>query len=214
MSNNVFLFDWDGCLADTLPIWFQALRKGVDDFQIQATDSDIIAGLHDWTVFLDKELHNIEHFAKVVYDHVVSCVHDVKLNEGALHLLENCIDMGCHLAIVTSSHSQKVIPVLEKYGVKDRFKVIVGKEHVTNLKPHAEPLQLALSKLGASSDQAWMIGDSAADVLGGKAAGTGTIWYSSDSNKRFYPHLSEQSLKPDITVEHLCDIPDMILAEA
>ena len=24
-----FLFDWDGCLVDTLPIWFEGMREGL-----------------------------------------------------------------------------------------------------------------------------------------------------------------------------------------
>ena len=45
-------------------------------------------------------------------------------------------------------------------------------DDVQNEKPHPEPVQLALSKLGSDPHEAVMVGDNYHDILSGQAAGT------------------------------------------
>ena len=51
------------------------------------------------------------------------------------------------------------------------FKVLIGRESVTNPKPHPEPILKALHHLGANPKQTWMIGDTILDLISAKEAG-------------------------------------------
>jgi len=210
MRDQYFLFDWDGCLANTLPLWVDAFHNALGHFDITAPDHQVKSGLHDWRVFSSLGIANLEHFAEHVYAHIVHQLHQVELNDGASQLLNLCKDWGSKVAIVTSSQKRKVLPVLEQNGLQNLFDVIVAQDDVKHLKPNPEPLHTALDALGGTPSQAWMIGDASVDIDAGKAAGTGTIWYNPESNRSFHPTLNEEALAPDISVEHLGQIANVV----
>ena len=60
---------------------------------------------------------------------------------------------------------------LAETGITDFFTVTIGFEHVTRRKPHPEAVNLALAMLGVKPGKALMVGDSAADIQAGQAAG-------------------------------------------
>jgi pyrophosphatase PpaX len=52
---------------------------------------------------------------------------------------------------------------------------VVAFEDVVNVKPHPEPVYKALKFLGVGPENTVMAGDSDADILAGKNAGTSTV---------------------------------------
>jgi beta-phosphoglucomutase-like phosphatase (HAD superfamily) len=61
-----FLFDWDGCLVDTLPIWFEGMREGLAHFNIDASDNIIKNGFQGWDVFPKLGVSDMEIFISQV----------------------------------------------------------------------------------------------------------------------------------------------------
>jgi beta-phosphoglucomutase len=73
------------------------------------------------------------------------------------------------LAVVSSSSSSEIEPLLVAGGVREHFDTIVGGGDVTRQKPAPEPYLLAASRLGV--DTALVLEDSAAGIASGRAAG-------------------------------------------
>jgi phosphoglycolate phosphatase-like HAD superfamily hydrolase len=67
------------------------------------------------------------------------------------------------------------VPLLEKMKLKPAPKTIVCPDHVTQTKPHPEPLLLNCKHLNCQPQQAVYIGDHLRDIQAGNSAGMHTI---------------------------------------
>ena len=76
------------------------------------------------------------------------------------------------LAVVTNKPLMFTLPLLEKMGMAEFFKVVVGGDSTAEKKPHPEPILFACRQLGVAPEQNLHIGDSANDVLAARAAGS------------------------------------------
>jgi pyrophosphatase PpaX len=80
------------------------------------------------------------------------------------------------LAIATSWRMVEMNKLFEATGIDPLlFDEVVCHDHVTNLKPHPEPVELIVKKLGVPATECVMIGDTVSDVQCGKSAGAKTI---------------------------------------
>ena len=62
---------------------------------------------------------------------------------------------------------------LEEHGLLNAVDVIVGRDTVTNSKPHPEPLLETISELSSTPERTVFVGDSARDEQTAERAGTG-----------------------------------------
>jgi phosphoglycolate phosphatase len=79
------------------------------------------------------------------------------------------------VAIVTSRKTDGAMHILTGLGLSSHVDLVVGIDDVVTPKPAAEPVRLALRRLGVSSEHAVMIGDTPDDVLAAKNAGVMSI---------------------------------------
>lgn len=87
--------------------------------------------------------------------------------KDAVDLASSIADVG----VVTTKTSKFSEILLENLGVLNFIKVVVGRDDVLNPKPNAEPVNLALEKLGKDKRNAFMIGDTQMDLMAAKNAG-------------------------------------------
>lgn len=73
------------------------------------------------------------------------------------------------MAVVSSSGSTEIEPLLESAGLRGYFETVVGGDHVRHHKPDPEPYLLAASRLGAHAPL--VLEDSQAGIASGRAAG-------------------------------------------
>lgn len=69
---------------------------------------------------------------------------------------------GFPIGVVTNAPSAYAQPVLQRFGIP--YDVLIAWHDTTEHKPHPEPLQLALSRLGVEPGDAFYVGDARADV--------------------------------------------------
>ena len=79
------------------------------------------------------------------------------------------------LAIVTSKSADTTAMAFRAVGLREYFDAVVTAGDTSAHKPSAEPLLLALERLGAPADRAVYVGDAPVDVAAGKAAGVATV---------------------------------------
>ena len=79
------------------------------------------------------------------------------------------------LGIVTTKTGLYSQELLEHFNLMHHFEVLIGREHVENPKPHAEPILKAMNILTCKADECWMIGDTRLDLGSAKNAGVKSI---------------------------------------
>jgi len=79
------------------------------------------------------------------------------------------------LAIVTTKTGKYSKILMEHFDLMKYFEVLIGREHVKNPKPDAEPILKALEKLDIDGKEIWMLGDTKLDLISAKNAGVNSI---------------------------------------
>ena len=72
--------------------------------------------------------------------------------------------------IVTNKPEKYSIRLLEQLELSSRCSVLICPDHVSNTKPHPEPILLALERLGCGSERAVYLGDHIRDIQAAKNA--------------------------------------------
>lgn len=205
---ETLIFDLDGTLADTLPLIYEAFNDAFEPVTGTLLAPEEIRGL-----FGPPDNYVIRNVlgpreAPAGIDRYVDTYrrrhHElVELYEGMADLLTDLRDLGVCLAVVTGKSRSTALMTLDLLGVLDRFEVIYAGDDVERQKPDPMALHLALRDL-AHDDPATaaMIGDSAADVIAGKAVGVATIgvlWGSPD-------HADLLAAGPDVVCGTMADL--------
>ena len=179
--NTVILFDLDGTLIDSTEAILESFHHalGVHRYGAEVTDSMITSQIgHPLDVMFagvgipDKLVEAHVNSYKLYYREI-SCLKTVLL-PNAREAIEEAAKIAT-LGIVTTKTGQYSRELMEHFGVMDYFKVLIGREHVENPKPHPEPVLKALEMLQGAKASTWMIGDTRLDIEASKRAGIESV---------------------------------------
>ncbi len=191
------IFDFDGTIADTLPLIYEAfdaalrpvLGKRLSDAEIRALfgppDNHIIRSLvaepeADAAFQRYVDLYEREHTRWVAsFPGIDEVIHAAK-------------QQGVRLGVVTGKSRQTALFSLDRLGLLDEFGAVYAGDDVAKQKPDPEAVFKILADLGhRPGDRGVFIGDSAADVLAGRAAGLrtiGVLWGNPDRAEMLAEH--------------------------
>ena len=105
------------------------------------------------------------------------------------------------LGIVTTKTGKYSQVLMEHFGLMDYFKVLIGREHVENPKPHEEPILKALESFDVENhNNIWMIGDTEMDLIAAKNAKINSVgvtcgYGTADALKVHTEHICKNSLE-------------------
>lgn len=205
---NTILFDLDGTLLDTNELNFQSYIHTFERFFPGEYTRETVVPFYGETLqvtfskvakdqaMTDEMLKTYRNFNIDKHDEMAVAFDDV---EEVLEILHNA---GYKMAIVTSKKKDFAMRGLKIIGIDKYFDEVVSYDCVKNPKPDAEPIHLALAKLGKTSDEAVMIGDNHQDIVSGKNAGTKTIcvgWTIHEKAKM-------EKYNPDYFIEKMFDL--------
>jgi phosphoglycolate phosphatase len=94
-----------------------------------------------------------------------------RIYPGVLEGLRTLRDANVLLGCVTNKAARFTEPLLEQLGLAGYFEVVVSGDTVARAKPDPMPFAHACDRLGVRPEETAVIGDSANDVVAGKAAG-------------------------------------------
>ncbi|MFD1779073.1 HAD family hydrolase [Fredinandcohnia salidurans] len=177
---KAIIFDFDGTLADTLPVCFYAFQSVFKEFDnIEVTPEEIKAMFGPAeTGIIRENLMDSNHdkaielyYEKYSEKHRELVVENQEINDLLLLLKRKDYKLG----IVTGKASRSLLISLDCLNMNDIFDVIITGDDVTIPKPHPEGVNKALAQLNIKNTEAILLGDSDADILAGKEANVHTI---------------------------------------
>ena len=119
----------------------------------------------------DVERYRVEYRAR--YETVA--IPATRLYRGARTALRDFHAAGLLQATVTGKRAADCERILRGLGIKQDIDVYLGGDSAPRPKPAPDLAQYAMSRLGVSPEESVVIGDSAADLAMGRAAGAHTI---------------------------------------
>jgi pyrophosphatase PpaX len=194
------LYDFDGTLADSTELIMRCYRHTMtahlgecppDEAWLRGFGTPLEVQLARFARSADEAAAMLDTYRD--YQHTI---HDDLLRPfpGAAETVRELERRGVGLAIVTSKHRRATLRGMDLCGITDHFPVIVTPEDVENAKPHPEPVEIALERLGGvAPEEALFVGDSPHDIAAGRAAGTWTaaaLWgpFPREALERERPH--------------------------
>lgn len=174
------LWDFDGTLADTEPLWISAEYELVESLGGSWDDhhAEQLVG----NALLDSGAYIVGVLGRddlspawVVHQLLQRVVHAITTQPipwrpGALDLLRSFSDAGVPCALVSASYRVLLEAALSQLP-PDTFRASVAGDEVTQGKPHPEPYQTACRKLGVHPRECVVIEDSGTGARSGNAAG-------------------------------------------
>ena len=208
MSTTSVIFDLDGTLGDTLPLIYRAFNAALEpEYGRTLTGAEIRklfgppdnhilrrllpgeAGEAAFQRYLDVYLRDHAEFARAF--------------DGIGEVIDRAKAAGYRIGVVTGKSRQTALFSLEAFGLLDDVAVVYGGDDVEKQKPDPEAVVKILHDLGhKSGDPGFFVGDSAADVVAGRAAGLQTIgvtWGSPDHDELF-------ASDPDVVVNTIDEL--------
>lgn len=171
------LFDLDGTLIDSLRLILDSYHHTLAQHGFPArTDAEWLRGvgtpltaqLAEWrdgmgtieALIATYREYNLKHHDRMVtvYPGVLDAVREIKA-------------AGLQTGLVTSKNRLGALRGLKLVGLEALMDVLVCADEVTNPKPHPEPVQKAVTLLGADPAATVYVGDSIHDMLSGRQAG-------------------------------------------
>lgn len=181
MSIKTALFDFDGVVVDTEPIydifWNEAGKRyglGIDNFAavIKGTTLPYIMDKY----FSDRS----EEFRKMVVKESTEYESTMPLPAmpGSMEFLHMLKDKGVQIGLVTSSDDTKVARAFKLHHLENMFDTVVTADRITRGKPDPMCYLLAANDLGVSPADCLVFEDSFAGIQAGTDAGMRVIGLS------------------------------------
>jgi pyrophosphatase PpaX len=211
---KAIIFDFDGTLADTLPVCFYAFQsvfKEFDDIEVTSDEIKSMFGPSETGIIKENLKNSNWDEAIDIYYQKYSEKHAelVMANEEVDDLLQLLKEQGYKLGIVTGKARKSLAISLDHLNMKERFDVIITGDDVSIPKPHPEGLNQALALLNVTRDEALFIGDSDADIKAGKQANVRTV------GVQWLPNYQTQdfSIQPDQTFNRVGEFIESLAGE-
>jgi HAD superfamily hydrolase (TIGR01509 family) len=181
---KALIFDMDGVIVDSEPLWRIAEREVFAGVGLELTEADCekTMGMRTdevaaywyarspWRGFTPSEVEELieGRMLTLIAGHAMAM-------PGLEHAITNARSAGLELALASSSSPVLIDAVLDKLGLGDTFAVVCSAVEEELGKPHPAVFLTTARLLGVKPDECVVIEDSVAGVRAARAAGTRVI---------------------------------------
>ncbi|QQX80647.1 hexitol phosphatase HxpB [Shewanella sp. KX20019] len=178
------IFDMDGVLIDSEPLWQIAEHKVLTDLGLNISIEETVetTGLRIdqvvafWYARFPWPNYDNAQTAQAIVDQVVSHIlANGEAMTGVISALESCQEMGLKIGLATSSSSDIISAVLNKLAIGSYFDAIKSAEHLSYGKPHPEVYLNCADALNIAPVNCLAIEDSFNGLVAARAANMQTI---------------------------------------
>lgn len=200
MNPCAVIFDMDGVLIDSEPLWKIAEIEGFLTVGLHLTEQDcaqttglrideVVALWHERQPWTSRTGRSVEDVTQTIIDNLIR---EVQANgvplPGAQRALQYCKERGLKVGLATSSTSRILEAVIDKLRFRTYFDVLCSAEHDPRGKPHPAVYLRCADLLGVDPNHCLAIEDSFNGLLSAKAACMQTVLVperSHDDDPRF-----------------------------
>lgn len=206
------IFDMDGLMVDSEPLHYLArdefLKARGKSMNHQIESQILGRSLHEVESMIKEEFGLEDKVEDMMAEHQRRFLELIKgklqLRSGLLELLEKLYQQGIVMAVASSQQSEYVNWVVDHFGLRKYFEVVISAEDVNGKgKPDPAIFLLAAKKLGVDPQNCVVLEDTVNGILAAKAAGMkGIAVYDPDFTKKEDFPMADQiftSLKEAIT---------------
>ncbi len=204
------LFDFDGTLADTIPLIVESYRHTLAVSGLPAVIDREIRG---WIgrpllpVFEERYPGRGEELTATYrgwnlahHDELIAPV------EGIGGVLEALRGAGVPIAVVSSKKAETVRLGLRAVGLDELISVAAGMDETSRHKPDPEPLLYAAAALGVEAGGCAYVGDAGVDIAAARAAGMGAVGVTWGAASR----AELEAARPDALADTVADLRDIL----
>jgi HAD superfamily hydrolase (TIGR01509 family) len=173
------LFDMDGLLLDSEPVWYDVEYSVVERLggqwaphHQQACIGGTMAASCRYIIDLTGASISVQELSDLLIGEMAEHFRNdtFPLHDGALQLVDAVRAAGVPTALVSSSYRVLIDAALDRLG-RDRFPVSVAGDEIAHGKPHPEPYLTACERLGADPRACVVLEDAISGVASAEAAG-------------------------------------------
>ncbi len=201
------IFDMDGLLVDSEPLWRAAEIKVFSGVGVELTEEmcastkglRIDAVVEHWRKEIGWEGKENEELVSEIVDEVTRLVEQQgKAMSGVDYIIELCKAKKLKLALASSSNMSIIVAVLKKLGLQDTFEVILSGENVDRGKPFPDIFIAASKQLKIDPEYCLVFEDSVTGMKAAREAGMNVVVVPDSSE---YSH--EAFEKADLKISSL-----------
>jgi phosphoglycolate phosphatase len=172
---SIFLFDFDGVLADSLDLYADAVSRCLERIGMP-----FVKGREDYLALFDGNYYesmaargvDLVAFAQATKEIFPAIDYDTMKPFPGLVPVLDALQKDHLLAVVSSNGSRTIGKMLSRFGFEPYFQEIFGYDFLFSKK---EKIDYALEKYGIPRERAIYIGDTCGDILEAKAAGVRSV---------------------------------------
>src|SRR3989339_2070351 len=200
---SLFLFDFDGVLADSLDLYADAVTRGLERIGTPVVKcKEEYLALFDGNFYESMAARGVDlvAFAQATKETFPAIDYDAMKPFSGLIPVLAALQKDHLLAVVSSNGSRTIRRMLVRFGFDPYFREIFGFDFLFSKK---EKIDYAIKKYGIPREMAFYIGDTGGDILEARAAGVRSVavtWGWHDRERLL-------ALRPDF----LIDTPEGLL---
>ncbi|ANY69324.1 hypothetical protein BBD42_24685 [Paenibacillus sp. BIHB 4019] len=199
---DIFIFDFDGTIADTLPLCFESFRQVFGKYNgVLLSDKEIESWFGPSEVGIIKNnLTQQENLGSAIelYYQVYEKEHERLVNKSLSvnAMLNTLLDHKKDVGIVTGKGRRSFDISLNKLELAKYFSFCITGDDVSHPKPDKEGIQKILSYYNTPNIKAVYFGDSNADIEAARNANVASVGVSWFLDNKFYTNPDYISLHP------------------
>lgn len=174
------LFDFDGTLANTIPLILASYRHTIERFGLEpADDATIMSWIGRTLPDMFTELAGADR-APALMDaysswQAANAAEHLVAYPGIDEMLADLAAAGARMGVATSRRRPSAETLATALGLHQHLPLLVAMEDTEHHKPHPAPLLLAAARIGADPAECVYVGDAVVDLGAADAAGMAGI---------------------------------------
>jgi HAD superfamily hydrolase (TIGR01509 family) len=192
ISCSALLFDMDGLMVDSEPLWFRVQGDFVRAHGGEWT-SEIAAqcrgrGLVNAMRVIKETCPlpvDVERDTRAILDQFAARIPELELKPGCRELVALAAERATATAVASSSALRLIEGVLDRFALRTSFAVVISGEAVNRPKPAPDVFLAAAERLGAAPRDCVVLEDAYPGVQAARAAGMRVIAVPEEIDARF-----------------------------
>jgi HAD superfamily hydrolase (TIGR01509 family) len=212
---KAIIFDFDGLLIDSEPVWFKARKAILNEFYLDWTWNDqkntLGVSTKDWVCYMSGKLGD-----KIAPEEILNRVitkmkefytkGEAKSKPGADEALEFCKNRKFIMGLASGSYKDLLLSAVRSKRWEEYFNEILSSDDLKNGKPAPDIYIEILRRLRLKPEESIILEDSRDGIKAGIAAGTNVIAVPSPEIQ-----IPEEVLKSaNRVIPSLIDLPETI----